>query len=132
MKNYFKYDFIKKAIVGSETAIKRANSGKGNEYLELCQMLAEHPNFKVVPKEIKVNENKKKYKGMTIERMKKYIALQSDSKEVLQYFEQVLKIAEAKGVKYPIAKKWFLSKYPEYKENETVLSSEEDAEKISA
>ena len=72
MKNYFKYDFINKAIVGSKAAIKRANSGNGNEYLELCKMLAEHPDFRVVPKEIEVNATKKKYNGLTFNRMKEY------------------------------------------------------------
>ena len=129
MKNYFKYDFIKKAIVGSKAAISRANSGKGNEYIELSKMLAEHPDFNVVPKEIEVNENKKKYNGLTFKRMKEYIALHEDGENVLEYFEQVMKVAEAKGAKYPITKKWFLKKFPEYKLNEAVLFSEEEMRK---
>ena len=95
MKNYFKYDFINKAIVGSKAAIKRANSGNGNEYLELCKMLAEHPDFRVVPKEIEVNATKKKYNGLTFNRMKEYIELQEDSENVLAVFEKVQEIAEA-------------------------------------
>ena len=129
MKNYFKYDFINKAIVGSKAAIKRANSGNGNEYLELCKMLAEHPDFKVVPKEIEVNATKKKYNGLTFNRMKEYIELQEDSENVLAVFEKVQEIAEAKGAKYPLTKKWFLSKYPEYKENEASIVSNEEIEK---
>ena len=129
MKNYFKYDFIKKAIVGSKAAIKRANSGNGNEYLELCKMLAEHPDFRVVPKEIEVNATKKKYNGLTFNRMKEYIELQEDKEIVLAVFKKVQEIAEAKGAKYPLTKKWFLSKYPEYKENEASIVSNEEIEK---
>ena len=126
MKNYFKYDFINKAIVGSKAAIKRANSGNGNEYLELCKMLAEHPDFNVVPKEIEVKENKKKYNGLTFKRMREYIELQEDKEIVLAVFEKVQEIAETKGAKYPLTKKWFLSKYPEYKENEASIGSNEE------
>ena len=121
MKNYFKYDFINKAIVGSKTAIKRASSGNGNEYRELCKMLAEHPNFNVVPKDIEKNHNKKKYNGLTFDRMKEYIVLQDDNENDLAVFKKVQDIAEAKGAKYPLTKKWFLSKYPEYKENEATV-----------
>ena len=129
MKNHFKYDFIGKAIVGSKSAIRRANSGNGNEYVELCKMFAEHPDFRVVPKEIEVNATKKKYNGLTFNRMKEYIELQKDSENVLAVFEKVQEIAEAKGAKYPLTKKWFLSKYPEYKENKASIVSNEEIEK---
>jgi hypothetical protein len=92
-------------------------------------MLAEHPDFRVVPKEIEVNATKKKYNGLTFNRMKEYIELQEDSENVLAVFEKVQEIAEAKGAKYPLTKKWFLSKYPEYKENEASIGSNEEIEK---
>ena len=40
MKNYFNYDFINKAIVGTKTAIRKANAGNTPEYRELCKKLA--------------------------------------------------------------------------------------------
>jgi len=131
MKNYFNYDFINKAIVGSSSAIKRANAGNGREYRELSRMLAEHPDFKVMPKEIKGNPEKKKYHGLTFDRMKEYILTQPDSENRVKVFEKVQEIAEAKGAKYPLTKKWFLNTYPEYKENDTTVS-EEIAEEIAA
>lgn len=131
MKNYFNYDFINKAIVGSSSAIKRANAGNGREYRELSRMLAEHPDFKVMPKEIKGNPEKKKYHGLTFDRMKEYILTQPDSENRVKVFEKVQEIAEAKGAKYPLTKKWFLNTYPEYKENDTTVS-EAKAEEIAA
>lgn len=131
MKNYFNYDFINKAIVGSSSAIKRANAGNGREYRELSRMLAEHPDFKVMPKEIKGNPEKKKYHGLTFDRMKEYILTQPDSENRVKVFEKVQEIAEAKGAKYPLTKKWFLKTYPEYKENDTTVS-EVKAEELAA
>ena len=127
MKNYFKYDFIKKAIVGSESAIKRANSGKGNEYLELCKMLTEHPDFKVISKPIKKNENKRYYSNLTFEKMKKYILATPNGEMGVKELEAVMKVAEAKGAKYPLTKKWFLKTYHEYKDSEIELPEEMSA-----
>ena len=42
-------------------------------------------------------------------------------------FEKVQEIAEAKGAKYPLTKKWFLKTYPEYKENEASVMEEKKA-----
>ena len=128
MRNYFNYDFENKAIIGSNAAIKRANKGSGNEYRELSRMLAEHPDFKVLPKVIDKKENKKKYTGLTFSRMSEYISTQPDSENKLLIFEKVMEIAEAKGSKYPLTKKWFLKTYPEYKENEAdVIKANEQA-----
>jgi len=127
MKNYFNYDFINKAIVGSKTAIKKANAGNTPEYRELCKKLAEHPDFNVVPKDIKENAEKKKYHGLTFDRMKEYILTQPDSENRVKVFEKVQEIAEAKGAKYPLTKKWFLKTYPEYKENEASVMEEKKA-----
>lgn len=127
MKNYFNFDFENKAIVGSKTAIRKANAGNTPEYRELCKKLAEHPDFNVVPKEIKENAEKKKYHGLTFDRMKEYILTQPDSENRVKVFEKVQEIAEAKGAKYPLTKKWFLKTYPEYKENEASVMEEKKA-----
>ena len=127
MKNYFNFDFEHKAIVGSKTAIKKANAGNTPEYRELCKKLAEHPDFNVVPKDIKGNSEKKKYHGLTFDRMKEYILTQPDSENRAKVFEKVQEIAEAKGAKYPLTKKWFLKTYPEYKENEASVIEEKKA-----
>ena len=36
-----------------------------------------------------------------------------------------MKVADAKGAKYPLTKKWFLKNFPEYKENAVELSEDE-------
>ncbi len=131
MKNYFNYDFENKAIIGSNAAIKRANKGNSKEYRELAKMLEKHPDFNVVPKEIDKKENKKTYNGLNFARMKEYILTQPDSENKLKVFEKVKEIAEAKGAKYPLTKKWFLETYPEYKENSASFTDAE-AESIAA
>jgi len=121
MNKKFNYNFIEKTIVGSNAAIKRANKGLNPEFKELTEMLAQHHDFTVVTKVIDKNEGKKTYSKLTFDRMEDYIRTQFSDKETLNAkiveFKAIQKVADAKGAKYPLTKKWFLATYPEYKEN---------------
>ncbi len=132
MKNYFNYDFINKAIVGTKTAIRKANAGNTPEYRELCEKLAEHPDFKVTIKHIKKNEEQRKYRNLTFKKMRDYILTKPNGEIEVKELEAVMKVAEAKGAKYPLTKKWFLKAHPEYKENAIELSEEEIEKNASA
>ena len=134
MKTRFTYNFIEKTIIGSKAAIDRANRGKNPEYAELSGMLAAHPDFTVRVKDIQKKEGKKTYNKLTFDRMEEYIRTQfADEKALaakLIEFKAIQKVAEAKGAKYPLTKKWFLNTYPSFKENE--VSEKESAEKEKA
>ena len=130
MKKHFSYNFTNKTLVGSKTSIARANKGLNPEYFELCTLLNEHPDFTVVEKLINKKANPKRYSDLSFKRMHDYISLFSNSKERLEEFYAVLSIAEARGAKYPLTKKWFLATYPEYKEN--TISEEQTSSLNSA
>ena len=112
MNAIFTYNFVNKTIVGTKSAINRANMGKNPEYTTLCEMLSAHPDFAVVEKQIKRNPDKKKYNGLTLDTMRAYIATQPDSEKRKAEFEGLLLIAKARGAMYPLAKKWFFENYP--------------------
>lgn len=120
MNAHFTYNFVAKTIVGSKRSIDRANRGLSPEYNELTQMLAKQPTFSVTTKLINQKDDKKTYKNLTLSRMEEYISLLSNSEERLREFEAVKKVAEARGAKYPLTKKWFLTTYPEFKENKII------------
>ena len=124
MKTVFTFDFVKKAIVGSKRSIERANKGLSPEYELLTAMIEKQPTFDVVAKIIKVNKSKKKYTKLTFDKMEDYIRLQPNSKELLVEFKLVKEMAEAKGAKYPLTKKWFLSTFPEYKDSDCVVDDQ--------
>ena len=131
MNKKFNYNFVTKEIIGSKAAIVRANKGLEPEFTELTTMLKAQPTFAVVAKTFNQKEGKKTYNALTIQRMAEYISLQADSSAKLTEFEVIQKLAEAKGAKYPLTKKWFLTKYPEYKEN-SITSSEVKATSVAA
>ena len=56
MKTIFTLNFVNKSIVGTKSAIARANKCLEPEYSELCALLEKHPSFKV---EVKKIEKKK-------------------------------------------------------------------------
>ena len=117
MNAIFTYNFVNKTIVGTKSAINRANKGMKPEYDTLCEMLADHPDFTVAEKQINHKADKKKYNGLTLPRMKEYIETQPNSKERLIEFAAIQKVAATKGAKYPLTKKWFLATFPEFKKN---------------
>ena len=130
MKKHFNYNFIEKTIIGSKAAINKANKGKNPEYTELTTMLAEHPDFTVKEKLIEKKEGKKTYSNLTFKRMEEYINLQNNSEARMVEFKAIMKVAEAKGAKYPLTKKWFLATYTEYKENNVTENETEALQEI--
>ena len=107
-------NMIDNTLTVSKSFYKKASVCGSAEYYELRQAMIENPGFKIVFKSIE----KKTYNGLTFAVMKAYIESQSNSEKQLKVFEAVKRIAEMKGSKYPLTKKWFLKNYPEYKENE--------------
>ena len=114
MKTIFTLNFVNKSVVGTKSAIARANKCLEPEYSELCALLEKHPGFKVEAKRIDQKKDKKTYNGLTFQAMKDFIATQENSKMMLAKFEKVMEVAEAKGAKYPLTKKWFLKNYPDF------------------
>ena len=113
-KNVVAVDMIAQTITITKAYYKRACTYGTSEYYEFRTIMSENAGFSV---EFKVIE-KKTYKDLTFERMAEYIKTQPNSEKQLIAFAAVQKIAEKKGSKYPLTKKWFLKNYPEYKENE--------------
>lgn len=132
MKKYFEFNFVTKTIVGSKSAIARANKGMHPEFKELCEMIKVQPTFAITVKAIEQKEDKEKYHNLTFKRMRIYISLQSDNKKKLAEFEAIKKVAEAKGAKYPLTKKWFLSTYKDYKNSEIATMESAELEKLAA
>ena len=114
MKSHITCSFSDNTLSLTKSFYKKACKLGSDEYKELRAAMGENPNYKIV---IVGNADKKTYGKLTFQRMREYIATQANSKENLEMLERVMKIAEAKGAKYPLTKKWFLETFPEYKEN---------------
>ena len=109
----------------SKTFYKKASIFGSREYYELRAAKQENESYSI---EFKTSD-KKTYKALTFKRMEDYIKTQPDSETRLMEFEAVKHIAEIKGGKYPLTKKWFLMTYSEYKGNE--VSENETSETLA-
>ena len=132
MKKNFQYDFVNKAIIGSKSAINRANKGLAPEFKELCEMIKAQPTFTVSIKVIEQKEGKEKYHDLTFKRMEIYISLQSDKEKKLAEYRAIRNVAKAKGAQYPLTKKWFLKTYPKYKNSDIAKMESAELEKLAA
>lgn len=121
MKTNITVNAIDKSISVSKAFYKKASQYGTPEYKELRNAMQENPNFDIVFKTIE----KKTYHGLDMKRMEAYIKTQANSEEHLKTFIQVQKVAEAKGSKYPLTKKWFLETFPQYKSDEVCKSEAE-------
>lgn len=113
MKNII-VDAMNNTLTVSKAFYKKASVYGTSEFKELRSAMNDCPNFEIVFK----TSDKKTYNGLSFERMEDYIRVtQSDSKSRLEELHLVMEVAEAKGAKYPLTKKWFLKNYPEYTES---------------
>lgn len=81
------------------------------EFKVMQQLRKEFTGFSFVYKTIEKKENKKSYKGLSIDEMKRFVFTRTD--EEVDMFEKVLALASNKQGKYAIVKKWFLDNYKE-------------------
>lgn len=98
-------------IVITKVFQKKASVYGSNEYNVLVNLRRDLPDYQIEVKEIKKKENKKSYKGLNIDEMKRFINTRGEEEQ--QAFEKVLLIAEGKQGKYAMVKKWFLDNYKE-------------------
>ena len=81
------------------------------EFKVMQQLRKEFTGFSFVYKTIEKKENKKSYKGLSIDEMKRFVSTRTD--EEIDMFEKVLALASNKQGKYAIVKNWFLDNYKE-------------------
>ena len=118
MKNTLFVDHKARLIVMDRTFYKNSLNTRSDEYDYLQKVRKNYPKYSVVRREIKKNENKKTYKGLTYEYMEDYIMTHGSAETVkanLKEFYEKRLIAECHGkaFRYPAIKRWFLEKYPE-------------------
>ena len=114
--NKINFNHATKEIIITRAFETEANEIGSAAYNELVRIRKDFPDYTIKRKEITKRENKKSFKGLTIEEMKRFLATVGE--EDVKLFEKVCEIAESKQGKYPVVKKWFLNNYKEAYEKE--------------
>lgn len=114
MKNTCRVDFANSKIIMDRTFAKKCENPSSDEYAQLQRVRADYPNFTVVRKQIKRNDDKECYKGLTYAYMERYIALRDDKEGTIRKaYDEMRLISECHSIRYPVIKKWFLKQFPE-------------------
>ena len=118
MKNALYIDFANDKIVMTTTFAKKCQNTASAEYAQLQSVRRDYPTFAVTTRQIKSNPNKETYAGLTYEYMRDYIILHSNPEDELAAvaeFDELILVSKchSKSQRYPVIKKWFLTKYPQ-------------------
>jgi hypothetical protein len=108
MKNYCRLDHSKKQIIMDRTFAMKAEYTQSEEYAHLQQIRKDYPNYQVVRRTIKKNDNKKTYKGLTYDYMASYITRVDKDGSIMRDFE-ILR----QECSYFQIKNWFMTLFPE-------------------
>lgn len=100
-----------KQIIITKKFGKAASQLDTPEFKVMQQLRKECDGFDIVYKPIKKKENKKSYKGLSIDEMTRFLSNRSEQEQ--EMFKKVLVIAANKQGKYAVVKKWFLDRYKE-------------------
>ena len=115
----FTIDHNNKKILATKNTLEKASVYGSDEFKALQMIRKDLPNYETDFKQVEKNSNKKTYKGCSFATMEKYIRTQPNAEKNLKTFEKVKEMAETKGAKYPLTKKWFLATFPSFKVNGT-------------
>lgn len=124
-RNTIKLDIINKEISVSQRFYKKASNPNSEEYKKLHKVMAENKNFNIAIREAQKCENR----NLTFKVMEAYIETQENNEAMLKEFEIVKAVAKAKTRSYVEVKRWFLNKYPKFKEE--ICDEEINGKKIA-
>ena len=113
MKN-ITVDVIAGVITVSSAFLKKASAVGSAEYNQLMAVRAQNDGFRIVVRQFKTNRKQDRYKGLTYEFMREYIARIGDA-DGMKELENKINISKchSAGFSYPVIKSWFLKRYPE-------------------
>ena len=117
--NGVSFNHAAKEIIITKAFEKAANKIGSTEYNELVKIRRDFPDYTIRRKEIAKKDNKKSFKGLTVEEMRRFLSTIGEAD--VKLFEKVCEIAEGKQGKYAVIKKWFLNNYKEAYEKADIV-----------
>lgn len=124
----YSIDFVKKTITVSSDFMKAMSNPNSEEYMLVKTLCVDFPSMKVVkrthakPKAYKTESGElyehNQFKGLTYEKMEKFIEALSDNEAIKAEYEKARAFAKAANRNgYVYIRKWFMAQFPEYLKN---------------
>ena len=106
----YRIDFAKMTLIMTADFADRAYDPTTEEYEILTRLQRDFPRLRIVRKTHRSPKTTNPAKGLTYERMEKYIRLHENADELLDLFQKV----QSAGRGYPYVKAWFVKQFPNY------------------
>lgn len=106
----YRVDFTKMTLTMTADFADNAYDPTTEEYKILTRLKKDFPNLRIVRKTHRSPKTANPAKGLTYERMEKYIRLHENADELLDLFQKV----QSAGRGYPYVKAWFVKQFPNY------------------
>ena len=106
----YRVDFSTMTLTMTAEFADRAYDPNTDEYAILSRLQKDFPQLRVVRKTHRSPKSANPAKGLTFERMEKYIRLHENADELLDLFQKV----KAAGRGYLYVKAWFIKQFPNY------------------
>lgn len=124
----YRIDFTKMTLTMTADFALKAYDPTTEEYEILTRLQKDFPRLRVVRKTHRSPKTANPAKGLTYDRMEKYIRLHENADELLDLFQKV-KSAD-RG--YPYVKAWFVKQFPHYKEVPDFINGKLRVEPVEA
>ena len=106
----YRIDFTTMTLTMTAEFADNAYNPATEEYAILTRLQKDFPQLRVVRKTHRSPKSANPAKGLTFERMEKYIRLHENAEELLDLFQKV----KAAGRGYLYVKAWFIKQFPNY------------------
>jgi hypothetical protein len=108
----YRVDFTKMTLTMTADFADKAYNPATQEYKILTRLQRDFPNLRVLRKTHRSPKTSNPAKGLTYDRMKKYILLHENADELIDLFQKV----KDTGRGYQYVKAWFVKQFPNYKD----------------
>lgn len=121
----YRIDQANEAIIMNFKFNKAASVYGTAEYKMLQKIIADNPNFsKIVQRGRKKTANASK--RMTYENIERFLMVQPHSPSLIHEFSNIKHEAAAQASPYSYVRRWFVTKFPEYRKSEIFIKVDED------
>lgn len=114
--NGFKVNFTTKTLTITKAFEEDLMNGDANAMAVVTRFQSMFPDLTIVRKTHRSPKTTNPDKGLTYERMERYISLHENSDELLEMFQKVKAIASTQKNSFLYTKRWFMKQFPHFTE----------------
>ena len=112
----FKMNFTTKTLTITKAFEEDLMNGDANAMAVVTRFQSMFPDLTIVRKTHRSSKATNPDKGLTYERMERYISLHENSGELLEMFQKVKAIASTQKNSFLYTKRWFMKQFPHFTE----------------